>query len=178
MLFQDLMTYKRILIRHIYTSVISWWYDLPFSHIYTYIYMYILVYTQPSSSQRKEAITHDLTHFATIYYIYSALARCGCFLKFWTRLTLPILTLLLVSSMASRKMLFRTESAKMYHPKHTQEGSSFWPYGPLAEVDLNEHHTLKKKSSWTLMVPGRRAKAAACGLVVRVATVGCFHNAS
>ena len=81
--------------------------------------------------------------------------------------------------MAFRKMLFRTESAKIYHPKHTQEGSSFWPYGPLAEVDLNEHHTLKKKSSWTFMVPGRRAKAAACGLVVRVApVVGCFHNAS
>ena len=27
MLFKDLMTYKRILIRHIYTSVISWWFS-------------------------------------------------------------------------------------------------------------------------------------------------------
>jgi len=27
MSFKDLMTYKRILIRHIYTSVISWWYS-------------------------------------------------------------------------------------------------------------------------------------------------------
>jgi len=26
-------------------------------------------------------------------------------------------------------MRFRTGSAKSYHPKHTQEGSSFWPYG-------------------------------------------------
>jgi len=28
-----------------------------------------------------------------------------------------------------RKMRFRTESCKTYHPKHTTEGSSFWPYG-------------------------------------------------
>jgi len=48
----------------------------------------------------------------------------------------------------------------------------------LAEVDLNKHSYFKNKSSRTFMVPGRRAKAAACELVVRVATVGCFHNAS
>ena len=28
-----------------------------------------------------------------------------------------------------RKMRFRTESAKTYHPKHCPEGWSFWPYG-------------------------------------------------
>ena len=33
-------------------------------------------------------------------------------------------------------------------------------------------------SSWTFTVPGRCAKASVCGLVVHVATVGCFHNAS
>ena len=33
-------------------------------------------------------------------------------------------------------------------------------------------------SSWTFVVSGRRVKAAACGLVVCVTTVGCFHNAS
>jgi len=33
-------------------------------------------------------------------------------------------------------MRFRTESAKTYHPKHTPEGSSFWPYGWIEDMAL------------------------------------------
>ena len=35
-----------------------------------------------------------------------------------------------------RKMCFRTESAKTYHPKHTPEGSSFWPYGIYIHIHI------------------------------------------
>jgi len=35
-----------------------------------------------------------------------------------------------------RKMRFRTESAKTYHPKHTPQGSSFWPYGEVVTSQI------------------------------------------
>jgi len=43
-----------------------------------------------------------------------------------------------------RKMRFRTASAKTYHPKHTPEGSSFWPDGIS--------HTIEHDMGWLRLV--------------------------
>ena len=55
-----------------------------------------------------------------------------------------------------RKMRFRTESAKTYHPKHTPERSSFWPYGqirPGEHIDSLQGHGLQlsTSSAWSVV---------------------------
>jgi len=86
------LTHKHIyMYTYIYLYVYIHIYIYIYMYIYIHIYMYTLVYTHQVVVKENEAITHDLTHFATIYYIYRSLARCGCFVEFWARLTLPIL---------------------------------------------------------------------------------------
>jgi len=46
--------------------------------------------------------------------------------------------MLLVSFFGFQEMRFRTESAKSYHPKHTPEGSSFWPHGGSKSNDCRK----------------------------------------
>jgi len=56
----------------------------------------------------------------------TSLAHSGMFVEFWTRLTRKFSQCFWSAFLAFRKMRFRTESAKTYHPKHPQQGTTFW----------------------------------------------------
>ena len=66
MSFKDLMTYKRILIRHIYTSVISWWND---THTHTHTHTHALSHTHvlPHTYSSTMHVDHDQLEIDDIY---------------------------------------------------------------------------------------------------------------
>ena len=64
----------------------------------------------------------------------TSLALFGCFVEFWTRLTSPIFTMLLVSFFGFQKNAFSkrlqvVQGRLSYLSKDTPEGSSLWLYG-------------------------------------------------
>jgi len=66
MSFKDLMTYKRILIRHIYTSVISWWHIHTHTHTHTRCaYRHDDIHTHTHTHDDIQPHTHTLWHTDT-----------------------------------------------------------------------------------------------------------------
>jgi len=131
-------TYICIYIR-VYMYIYIYIYICIYIHTHTYVYIYLPL------GQKCLEMAHELRGVCFKLWVKKS---CCCFLHsprshvgdvlwnsepdsrrqfshcFWS------------AFLVFRKMRFRTESAKTYHPKHTQEGSSFWPYGIRLHVSF------------------------------------------